>query len=72
MTTVGYGDITPVNPFEVSVCICLILFSSCIFAYVFNTITSILKDLDADRSKLKHDMEILSHYMKKRNIDTDL
>lgn len=72
MTTVGYGDITPINPYEVSVSICLTLFSSCIFAYVFNTITSILKDLDANKSKIKHDLEILSLYMKKRNIDSDL
>ncbi|CAD8125762.1 unnamed protein product [Paramecium sonneborni] len=72
MTTVGYGDITPINSYEVLVSICLTLFSSCIFAYVFNTITSILKDLDADKSKVKHDLEILSHYMKKRNIDSDL
>ncbi|CAD8213605.1 unnamed protein product [Paramecium octaurelia] len=72
MTTVGYGDITPINAYEVLVSICLTLFSSCIFAYVFNTITSILKDLDADKSKVKHDLEILSHYMKKRNIDSDL
>ncbi|CAD8121507.1 unnamed protein product [Paramecium sonneborni] len=72
MTTVGYGDITPINPFEVSISICLTLFSSCIFAYVFNTITSILKDLDANKRKIKHDLEILSLYMKKRNIDSDL
>ena len=39
MTTVGFGDITATNIYEVGVDICLILFSSCIFAFVFNTIT---------------------------------
>lgn len=72
MTTVGYGDIIPVNIYEVITCICLTLFSSCIFAYIFNTITSILKDFDAKKSKVKHDVEILNRYMKKKNIETDL
>jgi len=48
MTTVGFGDISASNNYEVGVAICLILFSSCIFAYVFSTITTILKDLDAE------------------------
>ena len=72
MTTVGFGDITATNKYEVGVAICLILFSSCIFAYVFNTITSILKDLDQDKSKFKHDLQLIKNYMNKRGIDKGL
>lgn len=72
MTTVGYGDITPKNIYEVVTCICLVLFSSCIFAYIFNTISFILKDIDTKKSKVKHDVELLNRYMKKKNIDIEL
>lgn len=39
MTTVGYGDIVPVNQSEMVTCIAIILLSSGIFAYTLNTIT---------------------------------
>lgn len=38
MTAIGYGDVTPINPFEVFISIFVTLFSSCIFASVYNKI----------------------------------
>lgn len=46
MTTVGYGDIVPINDIELIACILIVLLSSGIFAYTLNTITTVLKDLD--------------------------
>lgn len=46
MTTVGYGDIVPVNTTELISCILIVLLSSAIFAYTLNTITTVLKDID--------------------------
>lgn len=54
MTTVGYGDILPTNPFEYITCICIMVNSyyynikliSCgFFAYTLNTITYILENI---------------------------
>jgi len=42
MTTVGYGDIVPVNEMEHIICIVIMLFACGIFAYILNTLTSIL------------------------------
>lgn len=38
MTTIGYGDITPVNLTERLYCIIMTLLSSAIFAYSINSI----------------------------------
>lgn len=59
MTTVGYGDIVPVNEYETVACIIIVLISSAVFAYTFNTITSVLKDLDQDESEYKQEATIL-------------
>lgn len=56
MTTVGFGDISAINKYEVCVAIILVLSSSCMFAYVFNTITFIIKDLDDRKGQIKHDL----------------
>ena len=45
MTTIGYGDVIPVNPKEKIFVICIALISSVIFAYSMNNIGEILKDL---------------------------
>jgi hypothetical protein len=47
MTTVGYGDITPSNPYEVGLNI-ITLFCSCgIFSYSFGLIGLIVQDMNA-------------------------
>ena len=45
MTTIGYGDVIPLNPKEKGFVICIALISSVIFAYSVNNIGEILKEL---------------------------
>ncbi len=42
MTTVGYGDIVPVNPTEVKISIAFTLVSSIMFAFALNRVGSII------------------------------
>jgi hypothetical protein len=44
MTTVGFGDIVPVNSMEYIYVICIALVSSFIFAYTVNKIGGIFQD----------------------------
>ena len=46
MSTIGYGDISPVSPFEKVYIIITTIFSSGIFAYILNVITNIFSEYD--------------------------
>lgn len=46
MATVGYGDITGRNNYEILVSNIMMIFSSCIFAYSMNSIGNILKSIN--------------------------
>ena len=45
MTTLGYGDVVPVNTMEKIFVVIIALISSVIFAYSMNSIGEILKEL---------------------------
>lgn len=45
MSTVGYGDITPINNYEIGFVVISMLSSSVIFAYSLNTIGSIISEI---------------------------
>ncbi|CAD8182669.1 unnamed protein product [Paramecium octaurelia] len=72
MTTVGYGDIVPVNQNELMACIMIVLLSSAIFAYTLNTITTVLKDIDQNKSQFNQEARIIQNYLVKKGCDTDL
>ncbi len=59
MVTVGYGDITPINPYEKVVCIFTILISCGVFAYSMNSIGTIFSDLNAEQREVKKNMQII-------------
>ena len=44
MVTVGYGDILPVNPYEMILCVFTMMIACGVFAYAVNSIGEILKD----------------------------
>jgi len=72
MATVGYGDITPSSTLQRVISIILILFSTCVFAYVVNTIGNIYEE----RNQIDHSKKIklveLNEYLRKKNVSRDL
>ena len=38
MTTTGYGDILPVNPYEIALSTSALFITTAIFSYIFNSI----------------------------------
>ena len=53
MVTVGYGDITPKNTYEILFCSFTILSGSMVFGYCLNTIGSLLTKIDERDQELK-------------------
>lgn len=45
MITVGYGDITPQNDYEIVLCLFTIFIACCVFAYTVNSIGQIFNEL---------------------------
>ena len=53
MVTVGYGDITPQNPYEIVFCSFTILSGSLVFGYCLNRIGTLLASIDERDKELK-------------------
>lgn len=71
MTTVGYGDITPVLNSEYILSIIVMLVGASIYAFMIGTIASLFSNLDAEKSSLFTKIESLTRYLKARKIPND-
>jgi hypothetical protein len=60
MSTVGYGDLTPLNSKERVFCIFTMLFSSIIFAYSLNTIGTIVTSITETKRTISTNMTIIN------------
>ncbi|KAL4484634.1 hypothetical protein ABPG74_019811 [Tetrahymena malaccensis] len=72
MTTIGYGDITPFTYRERIFALVFCILSCFLFAFTMGSIGEILKQFSLKGEEFKQKMEMLNHYMKKRNLSTDL
>ncbi|EAS01569.2 cation channel family protein (macronuclear) [Tetrahymena thermophila SB210] len=72
MTTIGYGDITPYTFRERIFALVFCVLSCFLFAFTMGSIGEILKQFSLKGEEFKQKMEMLNHYMKKRNLSTDL
>ncbi|CAD8209035.1 unnamed protein product [Paramecium pentaurelia] len=72
MTTIGYGDITPVNLTERIFVIFMTMISSATFAYTVNNIGGIFQDFSKQSVHLKNNMNQLNRYLKSQNVSDDL
>ncbi|CAK70404.1 unnamed protein product (macronuclear) [Paramecium tetraurelia] len=72
MTTIGYGDITPVNLTERLFCIGMTLISTATFAYSVNSIGQIFQDMSKQSVQFKTNMNSLNRYLKNQKVSTTL
>ena len=72
MTTIGYGDIRPINVFEKLYVTLMAIVSSGNFAYTVNSIGQILSELAKKKERFEHDRHILLHYLEERSISRPL
>ena len=72
MVTVGYGDILPNNPYEMTVSCITIMLSCGVFAYSINKIGSIFEDLQRTDAEMMNKITFVNAFMKKKQIPKQL
>ena len=71
LTTVGYGDVIPVNDFEREFTIAIMLFGALIFAYIVGEVGSMLQTMDRQSSLVEERMDAVREYLAWRGIPRD-
>ena len=72
LITVGYGDITPQNQYEVLFTVFVILIGCGTFAYGINSIGSTFNILRKKEQDFNREAKILNKFMQRNNLDPDL
>lgn len=72
MITIGYGDVFPVNIFEMIYVIIMAIFSCGIFEYCVNTIGSIFTEINQKSKLFKTKLYDISMYMNMKSIKKDI
>ena len=66
MNTVGFGDISPVNPLEILFVIVFIFVACGIFAYSLNSIGIIVSDIWKRQNEFSKDLNIINQFMREK------
>ncbi|EWS72989.1 cation channel family protein (macronuclear) [Tetrahymena thermophila SB210] len=72
MTTIGFGDISPITYRERIFTLIFCILSCFLFAFTMGSIGEIVKQFSLKGEEFKQKMEMLNHYMKKRNLSQNL
>ena len=72
LTSVGYGDITPCNEFEMIYCTGGMLLGSGMFAYIVGNISEVITAVAGQKAALKTRMRELQEYMVARKLPKDV
>ncbi|EAS05020.2 cation channel family protein (macronuclear) [Tetrahymena thermophila SB210] len=72
MSTVGYGDITPISEIELLWSLFSILMSSQMFAYSINTIGQLLREFSKKDQETQNKIYLINKYMIKKNVNKAL
>jgi len=70
--TVGYGDITPQNPYEAIFAMITIIFGCGLYAFNLNSIGIILQNSQKKEHKFRDELRIINRFMDRKNIDVKL
>jgi len=72
MSTIGYGDISPVTSAERIVACIMMLVGAGIYAYVVGSITSTVQTMEAGVRKYQELMDQLNQFLEENQVDTSL
>jgi len=72
MSTIGYGDISPVTSAERIVCSLMMLIGAGIYAYVVGSITSTVANMEAGSRRYQELMDMLNQFLDMNEISDDL
>eukprot|EP00931_Biecheleriopsis_adriatica_P106171 TRINITY_DN80679_c0_g1_i1.p1 TRINITY_DN80679_c0_g1~~TRINITY_DN80679_c0_g1_i1.p1 ORF type:complete len:795 (-),score=134.52 TRINITY_DN80679_c0_g1_i1:49-2370(-) len=72
LTTVGYGDVTPQNLVEYSVCTAVMLLTGFVWAYIVGSVVSLIQNIDPASDTFKRNMDSLNDLMHARALPPSL
>ncbi|EAR99567.2 cation channel family protein (macronuclear) [Tetrahymena thermophila SB210] len=72
MSTIGYGDLYPINAFEIIMAIFTIIFATGIFGYSINQIGFIFNQIQEMEKKINNDIQIINRYMERKKVSHQL
>jgi len=72
MSTIGYGDISPVTSIERVVACIMMLVGAGIYAYVVGSITTTVQSMEAATRKYQELMDQLNQFLDENNVQQDL
>jgi len=72
LTSVGYGDITPCNEYEMLWCVCGMLIGSGVFAYIVGNISEVITAVEGQKIELKRRMRELQEYILARKLPKEI
>ena len=71
LTTVGYGDITPVNIIEMVYMMMAIVFGTTTFAYFISKIASMINDYNNEDNIIRRQIDVINQYFINNSISED-
>ena len=72
VTTIGYGDITPVSNIEILAVCCAELVGMYLFVYTVNNVSDLLRGLNAKQHNFQDKLDQIQQYMETRDIPMEL
>lgn len=72
MSTVGYGDIFPVNNSETLLSIFTMLFACGVFGYAIGSIQSTFNEFFSQENEMQNTLQVINNFMYQRKISYEL
>lgn len=72
LTTIGYGDITPVTTVQILFTICVQIIGAGLYGFIIGNIATLIANIDIARAQHREKIEKISTFMQYRNIPPDL
>ncbi|MDJ0961095.1 MAG: cyclic nucleotide-binding domain-containing protein [Acidimicrobiia bacterium] len=72
LTTVGYGDITPVGRNQVAYAMVVMALGAAMYGYIIGNVASLLANLDVNRARHLGRLEAVNNFMRDRQVPRDL
>lgn len=63
LTTVGYGDITPLSDIELFVATCIVILGATMFGWIVGTLTSLINEMDHTSKRQSRRMASIRGYL---------
>ena len=70
LTTIGYGDVVPVNRSEHLFVTCTMCIGGCVWAFILGSICAAASNLNPQRAAFQQRMDDLNEFMNARHMDT--